>query len=111
VIADRDQADDHRAHLAHNRSQNQAFEIDPREDGRHGKNRGLSARFSPDRQRVLTASAKTVRLWDALTGKAIGEPMQGKYPVDFAHFSPDKPTGIDQIQSYSVALGCSVSTS
>src|ERR1700730_13698973 len=26
VIADRDQADDHRAHLAQNRSQNQAFE-------------------------------------------------------------------------------------
>jgi hypothetical protein len=28
VIGDRDQADDHRAHLAQNRSQNQAFERD-----------------------------------------------------------------------------------
>jgi hypothetical protein len=28
VIGDRDQADDHRAHLAQNRSQNQAFEAD-----------------------------------------------------------------------------------
>ena len=35
------------------------------------------AQFSPDGQRVVTASAdKTARLWDAVSGKPIGEPMK-----------------------------------
>jgi len=34
-----------------------------------------SAQFSPDGQRVVTASRdKTAQLWDAASGKAIGEP-------------------------------------
>ena len=41
------------------------------------KTRFNSAQFSPDGQRVVTASEdKTARLWDAATGKAIGEPMK-----------------------------------
>ena len=36
-----------------------------------------SAQFSPDGQRVVTASAdKTAQLWDAASGKPIGEPMK-----------------------------------
>ena len=49
-----------------------------------------SAQFSPDGQRVVTASFdKTARLWDALSGKAIGEPMQHQDEVYSARFSPD----------------------
>ena len=49
-----------------------------------------SARFSPDRQRVVTASADhTARLWDAVTGKAIGEPMKHDEGVTSAQFSAD----------------------
>ena len=38
----------------------------------------MSAAFSPDGKRIVTASAdKTARLWDADTGKPIGEPLKG----------------------------------
>src|SRR5262249_51323678 len=50
-----------------------------------------SAMFSPDGKRIVTASwDKTARLWDAETGKPIGEPLKGH--TDFvprAAFSPD----------------------
>ena len=37
-----------------------------------------SAAFSPDGKRIVTASEdKTARLWDAETGKPIGEPLKG----------------------------------
>ena len=49
-----------------------------------------SAQFSPDGQRVVTASwDKTARVWDAATGKAIGEPMQHDGVVISAQFSAD----------------------
>ena len=48
-----------------------------------------SAQFSPDGQRVVTASDETARLWDAASGKPIGEPMKHKYTVNSAQFSPD----------------------
>jgi hypothetical protein len=49
-----------------------------------------SAQFSPDGQRVLTASHdKTARLWDAASGKPVGEPMKHEDFVFFAQFSPD----------------------
>ena len=36
-----------------------------------------SAHFSPDGQRVVTASWDNIaRLWDAASGKALGEPMK-----------------------------------
>jgi dipeptidyl aminopeptidase/acylaminoacyl peptidase len=50
----------------------------------------LSAQFSPDNQRVLTATGdNTARLWDAATGEQIGEPMKHEGPVLSAQFSPD----------------------
>ena len=49
-----------------------------------------SAQFSPDGQRVVTASRdKTARLWDATSGKPIGEPMKHEGGVFSAQFSPD----------------------
>ena len=38
----------------------------------------MSAAFSPDGKRIVTASSdKTARVWDAETGKPIGEPLKG----------------------------------
>ena len=51
----------------------------------------LSAAFSPDGKRIVTASAdKTARLWDAATGKPIGEPLKGHERLVYSvAFSPD----------------------
>jgi WD40 repeat protein len=45
----------------------------------NGHERGVySAVFSPDGKRIVTASLdKTARLWDAETGKPLGEPLKG----------------------------------
>ena len=50
-----------------------------------------SAAFSPDGKRIVTASADgTARLWDAETGKPVGEPLTGHTGgVLSAAFSPD----------------------
>jgi WD40 repeat protein len=49
-----------------------------------------SAQFSPDSQRIVTASAdKTARLWDAASGKPVGEPMKHESFLTSAQFSPD----------------------
>jgi WD40 repeat protein len=49
-----------------------------------------SAQFSPDGQRVVTASQdNTARVWDAATGKPLGEPMRHQGAVYSAQFSPD----------------------
>src|SRR6266550_3700999 len=49
-----------------------------------------SAQFSPDGQRVVTASVdRTARLWDADTRKPVGEPMKHEDRVNSAQFSPD----------------------
>ena len=49
-----------------------------------------SAQFSPDGQRVVTASTdKTARVWDASSGKPLGEPMKHELPVNSAQFSMD----------------------
>ena len=46
--------------------------------------------YSPDGQRILSWSDdKTLRLWDAATGAAIGEPMRHKGPVHGALYSSD----------------------
>jgi predicted oxidoreductase (fatty acid repression mutant protein) len=50
----------------------------------------ISAQFSADGQRVVTASEdKTARVWDAATGQAIGEPMRHDEAVISAQFSAD----------------------
>src|SRR5438552_11351943 len=49
-----------------------------------------SAQFSPDGRRIVTASwDKTARLWDAASGKPVGEPMKHEGQVNSAQFSPD----------------------
>ena len=49
-----------------------------------------SVQFSRDGKKVVTASQDaTARLWDAMSGKPIGEPMKHKAFVDYAWFSPD----------------------
>jgi hypothetical protein len=49
-----------------------------------------SAQFSPDSQWVVTASGDdTARLWDAQSGKPLGEPMQHGETVTSAQFSSD----------------------
>jgi WD40 repeat protein len=50
-----------------------------------------SAAFSPDGERIATASwNKTARIWDAATGKPIGEPLTGhEASVSSVVFSPD----------------------
>jgi hypothetical protein len=49
-----------------------------------------SAQFSADGQRVVTASGdKTARVWDAATGKALGEPMMHHDRVTSAQFGAD----------------------
>ena len=51
----------------------------------------MSAAFSPDGKRIVTASEdKTARLWDAETGKPIGEPLKAmRDRCVSAAFSPD----------------------
>jgi hypothetical protein len=51
----------------------------------------VTAALSPDGKRILTASRDyTARLWDAETGKQIGEPLAGhRDTVSSAAFSPD----------------------
>src|SRR5277367_4635558 len=45
--------------------------------------------FSPDGQRVLTASEGTAQLWDAATGKPLGQPMKHGGDILTAVFSAD----------------------
>ena len=50
----------------------------------------VSAAFSPDGTRVVTASAASAaRVWDAATGKPITGPLEHQGPVWSAAFSPD----------------------
>ncbi len=50
----------------------------------------MAASFSPDGRRIVTASDdKTARVWDAESGKPVGEPMRHEGLVRAASFSPD----------------------
>jgi len=53
------------------------------------ENRVLSAAFSRDGRRVVTASVdRTARVWEADTGKPVGAPLQHQGAVNSAAFSP-----------------------
>jgi WD40 repeat protein len=47
----------------------------------------VSAQFSPDGQRLVTASRTAVQIWDAVSGKPMGGPIGNG--AGFAQFSPD----------------------
>jgi WD40 repeat protein len=50
----------------------------------------VTANFSPDSWRVVTASEDgTARLWNALTGESLGDPMRHEAEVLWAQFSGD----------------------
>jgi WD40 repeat protein/energy-coupling factor transporter ATP-binding protein EcfA2 len=67
---------------------NQAWWL-PRQPLRHQKP-VLSAVFSPDSRRVVTASYDgTARVWDVETGGAVGVPLQHHGPVPSAAFNHD----------------------
>ena len=52
-----------------------------------------SVAFSPDGKLALTGHKdKTARLWDAMTGEPIGEPMTHEFPVWTVAFSPNGST-------------------
>jgi WD40 repeat protein len=56
---------------------------------RHGKS-VITAAFGPDSRQVVTASDDgTARVWNAATGKAVGEPLRHGGRVNSAAFSPD----------------------
>ena len=52
----------------------------------HGGQRGVQPRWRPDR---LGRRDKTIRVWDAATGRPIGEPLRLDDPVISVAFSPD----------------------
>ncbi|MCX6847870.1 MAG: TIR domain-containing protein, partial [Verrucomicrobia bacterium] len=61
----------------------------PREILRHESD-ARSAQFSADGTRIVTASDdKTARVWDAASGKPLGEPLRHEANVFSAQFSPD----------------------
>jgi dipeptidyl aminopeptidase/acylaminoacyl peptidase len=47
------------------------------------------AEFSPDGREIVTASMESAQLWDAVTGRAISQPMKHGGRVECARFSPD----------------------
>jgi WD40 repeat protein len=50
----------------------------------------ISAEFSPDARRLVTASRdQTARVWAAATGQPIGAPLKHSHIVRFARFTPD----------------------
>ena len=54
----------------------------------------LTASFSPTGDRVVTASEdRTARVWEAASGKAVGQPLWHNGRVNSAVFSPDGKMG------------------
>jgi hypothetical protein len=49
----------------------------------------LSAEFSPDGRRIITASDRNAQVWDTDTGKPIGQPLHHDNDVLTGCFSPD----------------------
>jgi WD40 repeat protein/tetratricopeptide (TPR) repeat protein len=48
-----------------------------------------AAQLSPDGRLVMLASLNAIRLWDATTGKQVGEALNHELPITFAAFTPD----------------------
>ena len=65
-----------------------------------------SASFSPDGKRIVSASwDNTVRIWDAQTGRQIGQPLEGHTSsVESASFSPDGKRIVSASEDYTVRI-------
>jgi dipeptidyl aminopeptidase/acylaminoacyl peptidase len=64
----------------------------------------FSAAFSPDGTRIVTASYNTTRIWDAASGKPIGEPLIGPGGFMSASFSPDGKRIVTASQDYTARV-------
>ncbi|CCA75214.1 related to WD40-repeat protein (notchless protein) [Serendipita indica DSM 11827] len=74
--------------------------------------------FSPDGSQIVSGSwDNTIRLWDAATGQAVGEPLRGhEGAVNTIGFSPDGPQIVsgsinNTIQLWNTETGAKASTS
>ena len=66
----------------------------------------MGAVYSPDGKRILSWSDdKTLRLWDAATGAAIGEPLRHEGSVWGAVYSPDGKRILSWSRQDAEALG------
>jgi len=66
--------------------------VEPKQVFSHG-DEVCAVAFSPDGKTILTGSAdKTARLWDAATGRPLGQPMEHSGVVQSVAFSPDGKT-------------------
>src|SRR5262249_19340271 len=65
-----------------------------------------TASFSPDGRRVVTASLdKTARVWDAESGKPVGEAKRHEGRVNGASFSPDGRRGVTASEDKTAGVG------
>jgi WD40 repeat protein/Flp pilus assembly protein TadD len=75
----------------------------------HGESQVGGVAFSSDGRMILTACRETVRLWDAATGRLIGEPLEHPDYVGSVAFSPDGHTVLtgcaDGARLWDVATG------
>ena len=64
---------------------------------------------APDGRQVVTASEdNTARLWDAATGRAVGEPMQHGGRSPYSPVQSGRPTSVNWLMgSHGAVVGCS----
>jgi WD40 repeat protein len=60
--------------------------------------------FSPDGQRIVTASGKTARIWEAATGKELAVLKGHSDPVKHAAFSPDGQSIVTASDDYTARI-------
>jgi len=63
-----------------------------------------SVAYSPDRQHIISGSGdRTIRIWDAETDAAVGEPLEGHaYTMQSTAYSPDGQHIVSGSQDHTV---------